>query len=530
MDWESHVTAFHAEWILKYAAHPSKASWKSLLDDLMLVDKQGYDKFPEKRAILMYPMSRKDKMRLLRGLPKRATYIRQCLYAHWRIELKQDLSQTDHIGTESLWHNARFKIHTDKATERYFSSTIETLSISDVLDGQTNQPFTNAEWRSFIDDLHQENAETVPTPQFLRTQIQKIQSIVQQVPPAILQSARHIPPHVPTQDEAVALVATDGSRSLRYAIFDPGGAPPGGGAYEELWIDAMGFPHETGTRISQRPHEDIQAIVWWKHSKWDWRVCGPEGQVFPRPDGWKLGTNKIRLDQISVREYTKELTMRKFVVPACEASWNAHLNATLPWKKIWRITSTFATPRDQLTGLKLVHRNLYVAQREPHDKSCRACPEEESMLHLCECGVIREEFWSELIELAKATGMPAPIDDVIFIATGALANDKVVSRYHSIIWFLGWRCLYAEVVNSRVESRTISLDNALKRVVSMLIGRLRAYGKKWADWVQASRLRTKPNTISRKHRNKKLIYQQADGSYEIHDAILEKAKALGLMT
>jgi hypothetical protein len=64
----------------------------------------------------------------------------------------------------------------------------------------------------------------------------------------------------------------------------------------------------------------------------------------------------------------------------------------------------------------------------------------------------------------------------------------------------------------------------------MLIGRLRAYGKKWADWVQASRLRTKPNTISRKHRNKKLIYQQADGSYEIHDAILEKAKALGLMT
>ena len=292
----------------------------------------------------------------------------------------------------------------------------------------------------------------------------------------------------------------------------------------------MGFPHETGTRISQRPHEDIQAIVWWKHSKWDWRVCGPEGQVFPRPDGWKLGTNKIRLDQISVREYTKELTMRKFVVPACEASWNAHLNATLPWKKIWRITSTFATPRDQLTGLKLVHRNLYVAQREPHDKSCRACPEEESMLHLCECGVIREEFWSELIELAKATGMPAPIDDVIFFATGALANDKVVSRYHSIIWFLGWRCLYAEVVNSRVESRTISLDNALKRVVSMLIGRLRAYGKKWADWVQASRLRTKPNTISRKHRNKKLIYQQADGSYEIHDAILEKAKALGLMT
>ena len=88
------------------------------------------------------------------------------------------------------------------------------------------------------------------------------------------------------------------------------------------------------------------------------------------------------------------------------------------------------------------------------------------MLHLCECGVIREEFWSELIELAKATGMPAPIDDVIFIATGALANDKVVSRYHSIIWFLGWRCLYAEVVNSRVESRTIRASTMRLSVLS----------------------------------------------------------------
>ena len=152
------------------------------------------------------------------------------------------------------------------------------------------------------------------------------------------------------------------------------------------------------------------------------------------------------------------------------------------------------------------------------------------MLHLCECGVIRAEFWSELIELAKATGMPTPIDETIFIATGALARDKVISRYHSIIWFLGWRCLYAEIVSSRVESRTLSLDNALKRVVSMLIGRLRAYGRKWSDWVRASRLRTVPNTISRKHRNKKLLYQHADGSYELHAAILAKAKAMGLTT
>ena len=47
--------------------------------------------------------------------------------------------------------------------------------------------------------------------------------------------------------------------------------------------------------------------------------------------------------------------MRKFKPPACEAAWDERLGASLPSEKIWRITSTFATPRDQLTGLKLVY-------------------------------------------------------------------------------------------------------------------------------------------------------------------------------
>ena len=148
--------------------------------------------------------------------------------------------------------------------------------------------------------------------------------------------------------------------------------------------------------------------------------------------------------------------------------------------------------------------------------------------YLCECGVIRDEYWSEVIKLAVATGVPTPRDDTIFIVSGALSNDKVISRYHSIIWFLSWRCLYAEVVNSRVEGRTINLENALKRMISMLIGRLRAYGKRWRDWVQASRWRAKPNQIPRKHRNKKLLRQNADGEYEIHDAILQMARDLKL--
>ena len=252
-------------------------------------------------------------------------------------------------------------------------------------------------------------------------------------------------------------------------------------------------------RADLQQNEEVQEVTWWKHSKWDWRICGPAGQVFPRPDGWLLGDKEVKLYELSVREYTNELTMRKFRPPACEAAWDSRLNAALPWKKIWRIRSIFATPRDQLTGLKLLHRNLYVGKREQHDKSCRACTEEESMLHLCECGVIMEEYWSELIKLAIATGMPPPDDATIFVATGALSPTKVISKYLSILWFLGWRCLYAETVGSRIDGRTLDLDSALKRVVSMLIGRLRAYGKRWRDWVQDTQFRTKPSIIPQKH-------------------------------
>ena len=86
--------------------------------------------------------------------------------------------------------------------------------------------------------------------------------------------------------------------------------------------------------------------------------------------------------------------------------------------------------------------------------------------------------------------------------------------------------MYAEIVNSRVEGKTIDLDKALKRAVSMLIGRLRAYGMRWRVWAQASRYRSKPNKIGKKHRNKKLLFQSEDGDYVIHDAILDMATHL----
>ena len=184
--------------------------------------------------------------------------------------------------------------------------------------------------------------------------------------------------------------------------------------------------------------------------------------------------------------------MRKFVTPACQNAWDSRLAFPIPWAKIWRIKSFFATPRDQMVWLKLQHRNLYVAGHDPADNTCRACTERESQLHLCECTVIHMEFWSHIIKMAVATGMPAPQDTSAFLATGALSWYTVISNFHSGIFFIGWRCLYAASVKSRIDNKPLDLEAALKRTVAMIIGRLKAYGGKWKRWIAKTRHQRKP--------------------------------------
>jgi hypothetical protein len=115
-------------------------------------------------------------------------------------------------------------------------------------------------------------------------------------------------------------VADDGV--LKYAIYDPRGDTQSEGEYLLLWRDAIGELHDTFKRIGLQAHETTQPIVWWRHSKWDRRACGPEGEVFPRPEGWLLDGIKVNLDELSIQKYTKALTMRKFRTPHARARGN----------------------------------------------------------------------------------------------------------------------------------------------------------------------------------------------------------------
>jgi len=230
--------------------------------------------------------------------------------------------------------------------------------------------------------------------------------------------------------------------------------------------------------------------------------------------------------------------MRKFKPPACLRVWESKMGIgadRLPDKKIWKRKSTFSTPRDRIPGLKLLHRNLYVAGNDLNDNQCRACTERESQLHLCECNIIRDEFWEPLIRIATSTGMQDPQDKTVWIATGAYSTrqdgglNKVTSPNYAIYWDIGWRCLYAAIVKSRIEQQTLDLEKALARTIAMTISRLRAYGGRWKEWVRNTDFQTQPKIIGEKHQRKGLINQSPDGPYQIHDALIDAAKQLDLM-
>ena len=143
--------------------------------------------------------------------------------------------------------------------------------------------------------------------------------------------------------------------------------------------------------------------------------------------------------------------------PTCEKNWviPERLELKMPWSKIWSIKSFYATPRDQITWLKIMHRNLFLAGNlVDEDNTCRVCAEKENIMHLVQCRKIRKAFWEPLTRLMLAMGFtvpPGPRENEAFWLLGRLTYKDVVCPAQAGIMFIAWRCLYAAIVHSRVD-------------------------------------------------------------------------------
>ena len=197
---------------------------------------------------------------------------------------------------------------------------------------------------------------------------------------------------------------------------------------------------------------------------------------------------------------------------------------------MWQIKSFFATPRDQITWLKLMHRNLYLAPQrdDPNDDSCPLCGVKQNQLHLVRCPAIREKLWDPLLKLTTSMGFEAvrPYDVPSFLAVGRRSPYRAVDKNHSGIVFLAWRCLYAELVSGRIDDKKPNITNAYKRCLLMTHTRLVAYGEKWLRWVRKNRGTSLKSYIPKRHQNKIIIKQEGDGKYTINQELYDELKRL----
>ena len=297
-----------------------------------------------------------------------------------------------------------------------------------------------------------------------------------------------------------------------------------------VWIDNVGNGHTTMEPKRIDDGKLIPAGIW-KRSETDIRWIGPINNCYPGYTKWKIGNTILEIEIMHIKELTRAIQYSKMKKPACEVAWEIRLNIQIPWNIIWKIKCWWVSARDQITWLKLQHRNLYVAKSDPNiqDKKCKAfgCNEEESMLHLASCKIIQDNFWFKIIDLMRRMNLRAAFN-IPFIILGLLENNKTVSKVSSGFLFLGWRVLYAEVVNCRINDKPLNLAKAYKRLVTMVISRVKAYGQKWYRWYTRIRniQKKKSKTIPQKYQKRIIISSKKDGTYTLNSILLNELATL----
>ena len=520
MDWSDHVDAVQASWILKYL-HPAHSTWKTLLDAMLLKDDDGRLLLGGGREILMCPLSRADKYRLLKRLPRRATYIKECLRAHWRVgyELdKYDYFDHDGIGAENLWHNHRFSVQCNGKVRWYMVNVLDVTKISDVVDRETGRPFDEAGWRVWVEHYHRDHLCVVPKPKEVEARVSQMMAILDQVPEEVMEEVCDAQGYSPKDGELVCLMhedSQDRAEEPTYAIFEADkeltGVGMRGSWYRVAWIDAVGIPHLTedrwGAKAAKEAGYRTFEVVRWpakdedtahretrnpkgakekKRGGGTQRVVGPAHTTFPRPTGWTVGEAHVNLGKLGVSHLTKIFTHRKFRPPTAERGWQSRLGQHLkvPWPLPWKVRGFFATPRDCISHTKLLRRNLFTASRDPESGGkCMCCGETENQIHLAECIPIRTHFWEPLVRLMSLEGMAVPQgwDEITaMLTTFRISDSEVVTREQADLIVIGLRCLYAELVHARVEHKAVQLGCAKDRAVALLTSRVVAYGESWA--------------------------------------------------
>ena len=530
MVWAHHVTATQAYWAIRYN-DPSEASWKSLWDYLLLEDhtvtRTTRFKFPEGRMAVLMPLDYPERVRLLKNVPKKATYLRACMRAIREVGLQYNPTDDTFIEGESPWHSHRLTIKAPRLNIRYVSSTLECFIFSDFIDDSTNAPFTKRTILPWIRNLHRKHHRKSLSLEEANQRANAFMRILQQIPPPLMNKVS-VPYTRPPLKPHVPYAAVDGDTVTYFSVSPP--TFPAAAA-KVLWKDTRGVLNDTDDTIDTS-NIKVFEVAPWASPKGPPRVRGLKKALVCQTSGWKLDGKDVAIDTLTISAMTTALQMRKFKPPPAETAWATRLcspsnTVSLPFPKLWRTHSPFLTPRDLPTFFKVRQRNLYVGKLnpDPTKRRCLFCQKEENIQHLADCDVIFSTFWRVVLDLMNDFDIEDPDDCTAFILLGRVDNDNIANSIQTTFLTLAWRCLYATIVGERADDRKANLLSALSRFASMLHSRVDAYGLKWRNWSEKNTWSGNPHVIPHKHRDKGLVKHDGDGSYEISPILIDFHKA-----
>ena len=522
MDWAIHAESFTGELVIRYL-HPTDQAWKRILDHILFTDKNGEIE-PDSRMMLFSNIPNGYKYKILNRIPKKNKYIKQCLLDFWKTGLKPARPPKDRImGSESMWYNHSFQIIVDWHVKRFFQRVCNVHLVSDIMNLETNQVFTRGEWYALIENYITKHQQGIaPPPLTVISRVDEILAIIAQIPAEIQQLLRITENYKPSEGEYIAI--SDEQEMPVYGIYRSKPRP----RIDVLWIDSVGYPHETNENIFIHT-KMIHKLTRWRPKELyrmteKGRIVGPQSVSFPANTEWKVGNEIYWLDDLSIKNRTKALQEVKMTPPGAMNKWRDRLTYNnIPEKKVWAMRFKYASPRDRITWTKLLHRNLYISWRGEQCICCGQQISDNHLTHLARCRVIIDEFWTGIKDLTNRLGIEYPATDISKIL-GVLGPKKVVSREGADILALSWRCLYAALTQASIESTVPKLEEARGRVLLMLHSRVNAYGLKWLLWFKKQKDQRNPRLVNKKYRKFKCYKCSDKGEYEINPEIVKILK------
>ena len=385
------------------------------------------------------------------------------------------------------------------------------------------------EWRNWVESIEIQKTGVRPTNHFIITRADWMYNATLQIPNDAVRALRRALRK--PQPIGNSYLVREGEDPIPVQFNERGQT-------EVIWIDAVGVGHPTQT-IAPPPHYfgpryQRTAATMWIEKRGDVeltpRWVGPTTSDFPLNQYWTVGSTTLSLPEWTIKELTRARAYHKAKAPTAQITWTARLGP-IKWPLVWKIKSFFCSPRDELTWLKLQHRNLWVANRDPSisDPTCnaRGCTDAESMMHLASCRFIQWDFWMPLLKIMETIGMrtrrnPNGSANLPFLILGQIEYTKHVDTEEAGILFLAWRCLYAEIIKARLENTHLHTRKAYARTLQLLISRLKANGTFWYKWYSRTKGTTHPKQFPKKYQNRKLLKTNNTAQFRINPIILKE--------